>query len=263
MPFGRRNLGRWVRLVAASSIISLGAIGCKSDKRYDGIEAELRTRNRELAEAQKALARATELNRAYEQSRGTLPGAIPVSQGSPIGCAIREIVLARGTGGVDDDAIPGDEYLMVVIVPTDEDRSAVKAPGRASIAAWEYPPDGLKKLIGTWEVSPEKLRATWKSGLLATGYFVPLQWQNYPTVERLRVAVRLTTPDGRVYEADRDISVRPMASSLPPTLPYPVSPGVPYPATPAAPRQPLTPGVPPPGVPPVLPGYEELPPPKL
>jgi hypothetical protein len=166
---------------------------------------------------------------------------------------------------VDDDAVPGDEYLMVVIVPTDEDRSSVKAPGRASIAAWEYPPDGLKKLIGTWEVSAEQLRTTWKSGLLATGYFVPLQWQQFPTVERVRVAVRLTTVDGRVYEADRDISVRPVAAAspaTPPILPYPVSPGVPI-CPPSTPRQPLTPGAPPAGVPPVLPGYEELPPPKL
>ncbi|HEY3789910.1 MAG TPA: hypothetical protein VGL71_13710 [Urbifossiella sp.] len=250
MPRGRRNLGRFGRLWAACFAISLGLFGCKSNKHYDGIEAELRTRNRELEETQRALERSREINRAYEQSRGTIPGAVPVSQGSPVGCSLREITLARGTGGVDDDAIPGDEYLMVVIVPTDEDRSAVKAAGRVSIAAWEYGPDGLKRLIGTWEVSAEQLRSTWKSGLLATGYFVPLQWQQFPTTSKVRVAVRLTATDGRLYEADRDISVRPMTPALP-ALP------------PIIGRQPLTPGVPPPGVPPVLPGFEELPPPKM
>ena len=245
MQHRRRKLGRGVRHLAAFFAITLGLVGCKNTK-YDGVEAELRTRNRELAEAQKCLDRAREINRAYEQSRGTIPGAVPLPQGpGGVGCSIREIALARGTGGVDDDAIPGDEYLMVVIVPTDEDKSAVKAAGRASIAAWEFGPDGLKHLIGTWEVSAEQLRSTWKSGLLATGYFVPLHWQQFPTTTKVRVAVRLTSTDGRAFEADRDISVRPMTSAIPPTG-----------------RQPLMPGVPPPGVPPLIPpGYEELPPP--
>ena len=258
MHVPRRKLGRFVRQFAASFAISLGLIGllgCKANTKYDGIEAELRTRNRELSEAQHALDRSREMNRAYEQSRGTIPGMAPAPQGGT--CGIREIALARGTGGVDDDAIPGDEYLMVVIVPTDEDKSAVKAAGRATIGAWEYGPDGLKRLIGTWEVSAEQLRSTWKSGLLATGYFVPLQWQQFPTTSKVRVAVRLTSTDGRMFEADRDISVRPMTSALP----HPTAPGVPYSSTPIPGRQPLTSGVPPPGVPPVLPSYEELPPP--
>jgi len=244
MQQGRRKLGRLVRRFAASFVLFTSFVGCKANTKYDGIEAELRTRNRELADAQKALDRSRELNRAYEQSRGTIPGAVPVAQSS-VGCSVQEIALARGTGGVDDDGIPGDEYLMVVMVPTDEDLSAVKAPGRVAVAAWEYGPDGLKRLIGTWDISPERLKSTWKSGLLATGYFLPLQWQQFPTTTKVRVAARLMTLDGRVFEADRDISVRPMA---------PQSTTVPG-------RQPLFPGSPPPGVPPVLPGYEELPPP--
>ena len=258
MHVTRRKLGRFVRQFAVCLAISfslIGLLGCKANTKYDGIEAELRTRNRELSETQRALDRSRETNRAYEQSHGAIPGMAHAPQGGT--CGIREIALARGTGGVDDDAIPGDEYLMVVIVPTDEDKSAVKAAGRATIGAWEYGPDGLKRLIGTWEVSAEQLRSTWKSGLLATGYFVPLQWQQFPTTSKVRVAVRLTSTDGRMFEADRDISVRPMTGALP----SPTAPGVPYSATPIPGRQPLTSGVPPPGVPPVLPNYEELPPP--
>src|SRR6266540_6640378 len=114
MQHRRRKLGRLVRHFAAFFAISLVLTGCKSNTKYDGIEAELRTRNRELAETQKALDRAREINRAYEQSRGTIPGAVPAPQGFSGSCGIREITLARGTGGVDDDATPGDEYLMVV-----------------------------------------------------------------------------------------------------------------------------------------------------
>ena len=225
-----------MRLLAVGCLALIA--GCKSNGRYDGVEAELRTRNRELAETHQALDRSRELNRAYEQTRGQFPGAVPAPLNYPAAvCGLREIALGRGTGGVDDDAIPGDEYLMAVIVPTDDDKSAVKVQGTASIAAWESGPDGVKRLIGTWELSPEQLRSTWKSGLLATGYFIPLQWQQFPTQSKLRVAVRLTTTDGKVFEADRDISVKPQIGRI-------------------------APGVPPIGVPPAIPqGVEELPPP--
>jgi hypothetical protein len=181
---------------------------------------------------------------------------------------------------VDDDSTPGDEALMVVIVPRDEDASAVKVPARAQVAAWEILPSGLKNPIGNWDVPAEKLRPTWRSGLFSTGYFVQLPWQTFPTTDRLRVAVRLTTTDGRAFEADRDVTVRPVVPPVRPVprgdvLPYPAAPPVPappptpYPSTPVVPpqppaggREPLLPGSPPPGVPPVLPpGVEELPPP--
>jgi len=240
----RRNSGRFLRAIALGGVALLA--GCRSNGKYDGIEAELRTRNRELAEAQQALEQARQLNRAYEQSRGAIPGVAPAPPYYPAGggCSLREISLGRGTGGVDDDATPGDEYLMAVIVPTDDDKSPVKAPGQATIAAWEYGPDGVKKLIGTWELTPEQLRSTWKSGLIATGYFVPLQWQQCPTHQKVRVAVRLTTMDGKQFEADRDVTVRPQMAAIPAT------------------RLPLYPSPPPIGVSPAVPNdVETLPPP--
>ncbi|MDB5308327.1 MAG: hypothetical protein JWO38_2529 [Gemmataceae bacterium] len=237
---------------------------CRPNKRYDLIEAELRTRERELIETRAALDRARTLNHSYEQARGPeFPGAPPPVP-APVGggCPVKEISIGRGTGGVDDDGIPGDEALMVVIVPTDEDRSAVKVPARATVVAWEINPQGLKNPIGTWELGADQLRPTWRSGLLATGYFVTLPWQTAPAAERVRVAVRLTTTDGRAFEADRDVSVHLTRYAVPRGTPAPAP--IP-PATPSVPpggRQPLFPGTPPTGVPPVIPpGVEELPPP--
>ena len=246
----------------------MNSLGCRSNKKYDLIEAELRTRERELTETRAALEQARALNHALGQGCAA-PAAVPVpamSTGSA-GFGIQQIALGRGTGGVDDDAIVGDESLMVVIVPTDTDKSAVKVPAQASIAAFEINQQGLKTPIGSWEITPEQLRRTWRSGLLATGYFVPLSWQRYPCTERVRIAVRLVTASGQAFEADRDVTVRPGPQAHVPVAPGPV-PGYPVPPVPAAPapppgpREPLLPGPPPPGVPPVLPpGVEELPPP--
>jgi hypothetical protein len=245
-------------------------LGCKSNNRYDLLEAEIRTRERELADTRAQLDQSRNLLRAYEasQQRGA-----PAPAGGGVFLPVKEIAIVRGTGGVDEDGHPGDEGLLVVISPKDEDGSAVKVPARALVAAWEITPAGLKNPIGSWNVPADKLRSTWKSGLISTGYFVALPWQTLPSTDRVRVAVRLVTTDGRAFEADRDVNVRP---PYPPrggggnVLPYPqpagpsvpAAPGVPMITPPPGGRQPLLPEGPPPGVPSTIPpGTEELPPP--
>jgi hypothetical protein len=222
---------------------------CKPNKRYDLIEAELRTRERELSDTRAQLEQAKNLNRAYGQQS---PLATPVSHGAPAYIPVKEIALARGTGGVDEDGVPGDEGLMVVVSPRDEDAAAIKVPARLDIAAWEITPAGLKNPIGAWSLPAERVRPTWRSGFISTGYFVAVPWQTYPSMDRLRIAVRLTTLDGRAFEADKDIMVKLVQTPRmgPPVVPYP-------PAQPGPPaRQPLFPD-------PLPPGVEELPPPML
>ncbi|MBN9121936.1 MAG: hypothetical protein J0I06_22810 [Planctomycetes bacterium] len=266
---------RSLRLCVCTLLAAHGTLflGCKSNNRYDLIEAELRTRERELADTRAQLDQSRNLLRAYEvaQQRGA-----PAPVGGGVYLPVKEIAIGRGTGGVDEDGNPGDEGLLVVIVPRDGDGSAVKVPARALVAAWEITPAGLKNLIGSWDVPADRLRSTWKSGFISTGYFVALPWQTPPSTDRVRIAVRLVTTDGRAFEADRDVNVKP---PYPPrggagnVLPYPqpavpglpstpVRPGVPMITPPPGGRQPLLPEMPPPGVPPAIPpGTEELPPP--
>ncbi len=269
-----------VLLCAALASSALGT-GCKSNNRYDLIEAELRTRERELADTRAALEQSRSLLRAYEAQPRPAPGP---QAGGPF-LPVKEIALGRGTGGLDENNAPGDEGLMVVIVPKDEDGSAVKVPGRAVVAAWEVTPAGLKNPIGLWEISADRLRRTWKGGLISTGYFVAVPWQTPPVSDRVRIGVRLVTSDGRTFETDRDVSVKPPRVPTGNVLPYPqagsASPWgaapepapalgtTPVPRVPSIPnpppvpgRQPLFPDMPPPGVPSVIPpGTEELPPP--
>lgn len=273
-PNPRRFARRFAAGGVACVLLALSA-GCKTNKRYDLIEAELRTRERELADTRAALDQSRNLLRAYEASQKPAPATTgPQPGGTGAFFPVKEIALARGTGGVDEDGAPGDEGLMVVIVPRDEDGSAVKVPARVLVAAWEITPAGLKSPIGSWNVPADKLRPTWKSGLISTGYFVAVPWQTLPSTDRVRIAVRLVTTDGRTFEADRDVTVRP---PFPPraggggnVLPYPQpAPGGPtrptvptVPAPPGGGRQPVFPEMPPPGVPSAIPpGTEELPPP--
>lgn len=262
----RRNLhAQRVRRLVVCAMAALALPACKSNPRYDLIEAELRTRERELAEARAELNQTKLLADAYQ--RGLLrPGVcdpLPNSAGTPAPLPLREIFLASGTGGIDNDNLPGDESLQVVVVPRDEEGSAVKVPARLTVWVFEITREGLKNPIGTWEVTPDQLKKSWRGGLFSTGYHVTLQWDMPPTTERIRVAVRLTTLDGRSYEADRDVGVRPL-----PNLPAPGTSSMPTSGDVTRPSLPAAPTIPPPGLPtPAVPRMEELlpeelPPPK-
>lgn len=219
------------------SILATFATGCRSgsDKRYDLLEAELRTRERELADAQ------AELNsiRGIQRMQAPCPPeGITTSRSGP---QARDISLGVGTGGYDADGKPGDEGLQVILVPKDDDGSALKIPGRLVISAYGVARDGTKSPVGLWDIPPEKLRAYWQTGLLSTGYKLSLQWHQAPTTEKVRVFAQLTTLDGKAYETDKDITVRPMTppdqspNTTIPELPPPPGINVVPPATGSSP----------------------------
>jgi hypothetical protein len=193
----------------------LSASGCR---RADLVEAELRTRERELRETRDELNRSEFYNHALQSELGDLrkngqPGCtisqtpLTPERASQI-YTLKEIVLGRQTGGYDDDNIPGDEALRVVLEPRDPDGQAIKAPGQLTVTALQISPEGLKIPLTTWQVSPEQLRRTWRNGLLSTGYYVVLPWKIWPTSSRLRVIAQFTLADGRVFEADKDVTIR-------------------------------------------------------
>lgn len=211
-PRPRRLAGLLAACLFAAGCRGLG----KPDTRYDLLTAELRTRTRELEEARAELQQLRLLNQVYQ--RQGQPGVCvsPAYRADAPVLPLRNVALGAGTGGVDEDGRPGDESLMVVVVPRDNDGAAIKVPARLAVTACEISPAGIKTPIGQWDVSPDQLRRTWRGGLFSTGYFVPLQWDKAPTTDRLRVSVRFVTLDNKEYEADKDVTVRPLAGFAPP-----------------------------------------------
>jgi hypothetical protein len=135
---------------------------------------------------------------------------------------VQQVVLGRQTGGYDEDDCPGDEALQVVLEPRDGDGHALKAPGSLRVVALQISPEGLKAPLCSWELSPEQLRRTWRSGLLRTGYYVILPWKAWPTSERLRVVAQFSLADGRHFEAEKDVTIRLPPPAYRKMLPAPV-----------------------------------------
>lgn len=231
-----------VRSFCPLLILATVLTGCRSggDKRYDLLEAELRTRERELADAQAELNGVRALTHMAPAARADCDG-MPAGRGP--GC--RDISLGLGTGGYDADGRPGDEGLQVILVPKDEDGSAIKVAGRLVVTAYDVARDGTKTPVGLWEIPAEKLRLYWQSGLIGSGYKLALQWHRAPSSDKVRVVARLTTLEGRPYETDKDVTVKPLGPmNVTPGLPeLPPPKGMPSPILPAPTYDPFPSGV--------------------
>jgi hypothetical protein len=244
--------------------LTLSAAGCRS--RCDLVEAELRTKDRELRELRGELMRAETMNEALEntlkdQRCGAPPGVVARPAAGAL-AQVKDIQLGRGTGGIDEDRIPGDEGIQVVLVPRDIDGSPIKAPGNLKIIAAEITPEGLKVPLSTWDVSALQLRRSWRSGLLSTGYFVALPWQKVPTTEKLRIVAQFFPLEGGAFEAERDVTIHllPEAQHGPGPIMAPAGLGPPTGLAPPVPLegQPAAPALPAPAVP-TLPPPEPIP----
>src|SRR5262249_21342193 len=158
--------------------VTVAAVGCKS--RSDLVEAELRTRDAEVRELRTALQRSEMFNSALTHPSALPPGAIvgpPTFAPAPgwsgevvappaavMSGTAKEVVLGRGTGGVDNDGVPGDEALVLVVIPKDTDGSALKVPGNLVVQAFDFTAEGQKIPQSRWHVSALELQKLWKNG---------------------------------------------------------------------------------------------------
>ncbi len=259
---------RWSAALSVLAALALCAGGCRS--RCDRVESELRARELDVQTLRTEVGRLESTNHALVRQLAALhglPGPHGVVEKPTEPYPVRSLALGRQTGGRHSDHCPADDGLIVVVEPRDCDSQAIKAPGAVTVAAWELPSEGAKRLLAVWEISPDQLRRTWQNGLFSTGYRLTLVFKSWPTSEKLRVAARFRMINGRTFEADRDITVRVAPAGtrphLPPPTPLPSSPPAPPPATDRLPPAPvLPPPRPEPEKPAPLPGgKEEKPPP--
>jgi hypothetical protein len=176
----------------------------------DRVETELRARENDVLQLREELDRCGIYNQALQQEVHALRGQLgmPPDGQPPAAYPVQSLVLGRQTGGRSNDICPGDDALQVQVEPRDPEGQAIKAPGQLLIHAQEITKEGLKRPLSSWVVPPEALRKSWKNGLLTTGYLLNLPWKVWPSTEKLRVGVELQLSDGRVFAADRDVTVR-------------------------------------------------------
>jgi hypothetical protein len=211
-------------LVGAAAAVAMA--GCRSNSAL--VESQLRQREFQVRDLRDQIDRCGAYNNALEQELRNLRGdglAVDAAERGLPGYPVRSLALGRGTGGRDDHGLPGDEALEVHIEPRDPEGTATRVPGTAIVQVAEIGADGIKRPLASWEICQEQLRRSWRSGLLTTGYVLVLPWKTWPSTEKLRVTVQFRLADGRLFEADKDITVR-----VAPANQRPVNPPVILPA---------------------------------
>lgn len=191
--------------------------GCHSCER---VETELRARENDVLALREELDRCGVYNQTLQQEVHSLRGQLgmPADGHPPAAYPVQTMVLGRQTGGRSNDICPGDDALQVQVEPRDPEGQAIKVPGQLVIQAQEVTKEGIKRPLSSWIIPPDELRRRWKNGLLTTGYVLNLPWKVWPSTEKLRVSATLQLLDGRVFEADRDVTVRLTPANQRPTV---------------------------------------------
>jgi hypothetical protein len=227
---------RSARALLLAAAAAAAALGCRSN--CDVVERELHAREIDLLAAREEIDRSHAINEGLQTELQALrgdPASLPPGSCDKPGVMaypIRSLTLGRQTGGRDGDAsCGGDDALQVIVQPLDADNQPVKVPGSLVVQALEITPAGLKQPLSSWQISDDELRRSWRTGLLSTGYVLVLPWKVWPSNEKVRVVAQFRLPDGRLFEADRDVTVRvaPAEKRPAPPMPPPDAPVLPPP----------------------------------
>ncbi len=189
-------------------LLLLCVSGCRTGG-SDVLENELRKKDVQYRELLDDFTSTEARNETLQRENEALrKGAKITPEQAAATFGVKNVTLGRGTGGIDEDKKPGDEAIVVVVEPRDHDDHVIKVNFTLEVLVLEISPQGVKCPIGSWSIGAEELRKAYKQSLFSTGYQVTLPWKLLPQYENLRVAIRFKLPDGRIFDADKDVKVK-------------------------------------------------------
>jgi hypothetical protein len=213
---------RSVFWLLAPGLLLLGCLSSKARQSQELLEADLRSQERHIQELKDELDRKEGvihgLDYEVERLQQSAAGVKPPPGEPQVPGVIKDIALGRLTGGFQQNAkVRFDDAMQIILEPRDSDGSTIKAPGSVHVDLFEITPQGLKAPLSSWDITSRELRRMWDQPLIGgSGYRIVLPFKAIPTTEKLRVIVRFMTLDGKLFEAERDFSIK-----LPMGLPRP------------------------------------------
>lgn len=200
--------------------------GCSARGQMESLEAEIRrsqdslyraeAKSSELQSQLTLARRETELVRSQVALTG---GQTPLPEQT--GNLVRLAGVKINTllsGGQDRDGQLGDDLLVALITPHDEQGDLVKIAGEVEIEAYDMTRSGDDKRVGRWTFNTEQSAKAWHSGFVGAGLQFELPWQEIPANKELLVHARLRTTDGRQFDTNSPLKVVPPASVAPALL---------------------------------------------
>lgn len=129
----------------------------------------------------------------------------------------RIVLNGRLTGGYDEDGRPGDEGLLLVIEPQNDQGQYVPLAGQLDISVYDPTRPGSLAQVARWRLTASEVLPLIKQTLLGRGIHLQMPWPNRPPASRdLAVQVEFQPPNRRrPLIASKEIRVDLVADHLP------------------------------------------------
>lgn len=125
---------------------------------------------------------------------------------APISAAHHIALHPRLTGGQNIDRRQGDEGILVVVQPQNEQNQNLNVPGSIAVALVD---PTLNARTARWEFQTDEAAKHWKHTLIGgEAYHLELRWPNQPPQNALQdLYVRFTLGDGRTLETRQRVKL--------------------------------------------------------
>ena len=113
------------------------------------------------------------------------------------------------TGGYDEDRHGGDDGVLVMFQPRNENKKLVVMPGDVDVALLDPAfAGGPRAVVARWSFDSAEISEHFYKSIWGRGVRLKLPWPNQPPEHRrLRLFVRYRAPDGKQHVAQRDIDI--------------------------------------------------------
>ncbi len=200
-----------------TGMLAVLACGCFSRSGTDLLQARIRDQEVHLADTERQVATTqTELAKARREADGLRTEL--AKRGSGGTTAEQTEALVRVTklqihsllsGGVNKDEQPGDDAFVAQVAPVDVDGEVVKLPGQIELTLLDPAVAEGQREVGHWNFTVEECRQHWTRGLTGAGYQFTVPLAASPAHDSLVLHAKLTTVDGRSFDASQIVRVSP------------------------------------------------------
>jgi hypothetical protein len=133
------------------------------------------------------------------------PGPMGALDRQPIELKINK----RMTGGLDRDRRNGDEGILVLVEPRDDQGKLSRVPGAVSVVLMDPSQTGDASRVARWDFQAHEFDKHFKKSPFGTGLEYELNWpKDAPASRDLMLFVRYISPEGTKLTSDTPLAIR-------------------------------------------------------
>jgi hypothetical protein len=119
------------------------------------------------------------------------------------------VINKRMTGGLDRDRKGGDEGILVIVEPRDEQGNLVRTPGAVSVVLMDPSQTGEASRVARWDFQAHEFQQHFKKSVFGEGLQYELKWPgDQPANRDLMLFVRYISPEGAKLTSDTPMAIR-------------------------------------------------------